>query len=271
MKYKLIKNYPTNILSLGTIVTKDTFNQYVIDDIQLFREGDIESYPEFWEKIEGNNFEIISFRRIKPKYVNVSEFRFILDKDSIYHAENNHNIRFSLDYMLHQGSCVDSGDFIIESIKRLSDNEVFTIGDKVKHSYLSQDNSTITKIYIIEKIYSLNSDGIRFYVGNGLNLGLRQLEKILELIFITEDGVELFEGDDFWHVDSYFGIARGTIGNSFIKLKGYHEFSTKEKAQEYVDLYKPQYSMKSILNSAENFWNSSDLILLDLNKLKSKK
>jgi len=268
MKYKLIKDYPTNTLSLGSTVIKDSRNQYISKDIQIFGESEVELYPEFWEKVEENDFEIISFRRTDPNS-DKSGFRYVFSQNSKNYVSNG--VEFTLDFMLHERSCVDTGDFIIESIKRLSDNEVFTIGDKVKHFYLSQDNSTITKIYTIETIYTLESDGIRFYVGNGLNLGLKQLEKILKPIFITEDNVELFEGDKFWHVDLYFGINQGIIGNPFKKLKGYHEFSTKEASQEYVDLYKPQYSMKNILNSSENFWNNTDLILLDLNKLKSKK
>jgi hypothetical protein len=274
MKYKLIKKYPglSSQVEIGDIAEFDVkLNYFHINSnySTQWTKNYFENYPEFWEEMEENNFEILSFTKVKSN----DKIRFILGKDGCYHLEDTEFCKFSLNSLLHQNQCVDSGDFIIESIKRLSDNEVFTIGDKVKHSYLSQDNSTITKIYIIEKIYSLNSDGIRFYVGNGLNLGLRQLEKILELIFITEDGVELFEGDDFWHVDRWFGIARGNVinANLFTKLTNYHLFSTREKAQEYVDLYKPQYSMKNILGSSQNFLNINDLTLIDLNKLKSKK
>ena len=264
MKYKLIKDYPRNALPLGNTVTKDSSNQYVSDDIQIFLESEVELYPEFWKKIEEDDYEIISFIRTAPNS-NLSGFRYVLNQNSKNYVSNG--VAFPLDFMLHEGSCVD-----IESIKRLLDNEVFTIGNKVEHSYLDLNNLIITKIYTIEKIYTLESDDIRFYVGNGLNLGLERLKKYIpKSVFTTEDGVELFEGDKFWHVDTYFGIGQGIIMNLFVKLKGYHEFSTKEKAQEYVDLYKPQYSMKSILDSSENFWNNTDLILLDLNKLKSKK
>lgn len=75
-----------------------------------------------------------------------------------------------------------------------------------------------------------------------------------KVLFITEDGVGIKEDDLFYFIsagDTY--LDRG-IGQLYAKpyvtancaLK---RFSTKEKAQEYIDINKPQFSKQDVINS----------------------
>lgn len=65
----------------------------------------------------------------------------------------------------------------------------------------------------------------------------------------THDGVELFEGDTFYFVDYYWGVSKsGALNECFTRIESYKEFSTKEKAEEYVEWNKPKYSLKNIMN-----------------------
>jgi len=51
--YKLVKDYPTNKLQIGTIVKADDIGQYVNEDhtLWIFDEEEIHNYPEFWKEV----------------------------------------------------------------------------------------------------------------------------------------------------------------------------------------------------------------------------
>ena len=80
-------------------------------------------------------------------------------------------------------------------------------------------------------------------------------EIVKEPLFTTEDGVDIYEGDEYWVVFMNYEPER-LIGVSTIKytnfLEGKKRFSTKEKAQEYLDLNEPQYSKQDIMDAIKN-------------------
>lgn len=94
---------------------------------------------------------------------------------------------------------------------------------------------------------------------NEIGVGLRYvpISKLLQRtkLFTTEDGVDIFEGDNFWYVtpplrvfndlcDSMSGgkyVAHSRVGDKF--------FSTKEKAEEYVLMNKPLLSVNDIVKN----------------------
>jgi hypothetical protein len=52
-QFKLVKDYPTNKLQIGTIVKQDDISQYVSIDgnVWIFDEEEIHNYPEFWKEV----------------------------------------------------------------------------------------------------------------------------------------------------------------------------------------------------------------------------
>ena len=87
-------------------------------------------------------------------------------------------------------------------------------------------------------------------------------ELIKEPLFITEDGVHIFNEGDFFIVDTdcnqegscYFAWS---IEKLFIKNKSYLPisscvkiFSTEKAAKDWIDLNKPMYSKKQIMDAA---------------------
>lgn len=82
-------------------------------------------------------------------------------------------------------------------------------------------------------------------------------EIVKEPLFTTEDGVDIYEGDEYWVIFIYYEPKR-LIGVSTIKYtkEGKKRFSTKEKAQEYLDLNKPQYSKQDIMDAIRNGKNN---------------
>lgn len=75
----------------------------------------------------------------------------------------------------------------------------------------------------------------------------------LKMLFLTEDGFEIFEGDEYWylgdtnHVWPLKNKATTTSGG----LKTYVYFSTKEAAEKYIQENKPKPSIKELDKALE--------------------
>ena len=113
MKYKLIKLLPfENSPKIGYTSSP---NPLVEDKVHYWNGNwfNPENYPEFWEKVVEKNYEILSF---------ISK-EWCIAQLSYFTCENNFT-----------GNDV----WKIYSVKRLSDGEVFTIGDKTNFGLISK-------------------------------------------------------------------------------------------------------------------------------------
>jgi hypothetical protein len=167
-----------------------------------------------WEEIVEKDYEILE---IKHKYGAISSYMEKLDSN----LENKS----------------------IFKIKRLSDGEVFTIGDKIQYG-------------IIENIKTSDyNDGIYIDTKTYLGLPIEKAEK-KTCLFITEDGKKIFEGDEFfrvWNVDNRFRLddykCYATIKYAAeFMTKTVPHFSTREKAEEYIILNKACLSINDFIN-----------------------
>ena len=152
MKYILKKEYPGSP-KLGN----------TIDNL----ENDwIENYPEFWEEVVEKDYEILSY--------------ITIESEIIKYKDLNINDECNCDKYLK-----------IYSVKRLSDGEIFTVGDKIDfviNSNLRKD--TIHKIKSIE----LNPNGIVFRAENSSwSNYLNEISKIKKPLFTTEQRSEIEE------------------------------------------------------------------------------
>lgn len=140
----------------------------------------------------------------------------------------------------------------IYSVKRLSDSQVFTIGDMVN------SNSTISKDYPIAEFKIDNSENTILtscYSTKNLsgtyNIRLKHLTKVKtrQKLFTTEDGVDIFEGDNLHSVDKNLLLSEDDgryTSSSFKPNKNYKYFSTRKAAEEYILLNKPCLSYGDI-------------------------
>jgi len=130
--------------------------------------------------------------------------------------------------------------------------DIFTIGDN-------------TNCGII-KTFEKSGDMIRVYFEDkpiNYHVNLKILEHCKQPSFTTEDGVDIFENDIYYVINilgsngnpNEFKIFRidllETINNNdknCYKCNHIKTFSTKEKAQKYIDLHKPKYSLNDIEN-----------------------
>jgi hypothetical protein len=150
----------------------------------------------------------------------------------------------------------------IKSVKRLSDDTIFSIGDKVINPKLrSNATFTITR-------FELDCNGEHMLAfGGGGAIGIHKIEKYKEPLFITEDKVEIFKGDGYWQVTPEFN--HYFIGNNdYARRDCDKHFSTEQAAKEYIRLNKPKYSLEDIYSCLELVsWGGGLSNYLDLDKL----
>lgn len=248
-KFKLIKEYPGSP-KLGSIIMDTNPNNGAKDswfeenwgkvDKLSFKLGistEPEKYPEFWEEIKDKEYEVL-----KIKY-NDSETYAELCVDGTYCYIGNIKKR--------EGSSLEEclrTNWGIYSIKRLSDGEVFTVGDKIT-------GASYNDVRVIKTI-KLNpmciGKGIYFEQSGG-HTELEAAKKAKYPLFITEDKVEVFENDSVWlvkpSIEKFFIINwKKYFGDNGKPMPKDKAFSKEINAQKYIDESKPKYSKKDILN-----------------------
>ncbi len=234
-KYKLIKEFPGSP-KLGTINTND----------QLSWKG--EDYPEFWEKVVEKDYEILS---IKSK--TNSEIRKVKididDNNKLFLQRNEEN-----QYFLHSDTFLYIFQYYnIHSVKRLSDGEIFTIGDKIR--FIDESLEETYPCRIIKNFKIKDNTIIAVCDSNIVEILLKNLKKVKQPLFTTEDGVDIFEGNVVYYVETEeepelcFIVNEYTVlkyPGRFISDKSLHSFSTKEKAEEYIIMNKPCLSINDV-------------------------
>jgi hypothetical protein len=144
--YKLIKTYPGSP-EIGTEVFVHNC-KYYIHKGRFFTKGEIENNPEYWEEVTGNGYEIISFISITRH--SSGDTTSIDDKGNHHWAIGGSDLWTEQELLDHEG-------YGTHSVKRLSDGEVFTVGDKVN---FHEDYSSfkVESIKIVDGIVSLKGD-----------------------------------------------------------------------------------------------------------------
>jgi len=244
MKYKLIKTFPGSV-ELGTIVSDDEIKSEThlvahtgVGQYTAIPKEHIENYPEFWEEVKEKEYTILSF-------INSSGDLFNIDENGGYRYKTwSENVT-----SLSLEKCLDGQSLKIHSVRREKDGEIFTLGDKV---FFPSDRDNIKEIEAIT-INNAFISKLSVSVGGIEKWGMNNLRKapIRKPILITEDGVEIFEGDKCWYVNSDF-----LYGKIFMDAENHEErkshckfFSTLEKAEEYIKWNKPMYSLNDVNNA----------------------
>jgi hypothetical protein len=226
MKCKLIKTYP-GFPKLGTIIKINSEQET----------GYYSENKKFWEEIVEKDYEILSLVSSERNPQHKKGCKFLHNKD--YKFKNMHPTEF----------------WDIHSVKRISDNKIFTIGDSYED-------------LIIEKMFmSVAGDILTTYK-----------PKIKQPLFTTEDGVDIFDySDSFYWIrkDTLKLCERMTLNTShsvFFQYEPKKElyFSTKEKAEEYILMNKPCLSINEITNLTETNppdWLNKELIKIVKSKI----
>lgn len=154
MKYELIKKYPGSP-ELGTIESCST---HIGKGTKFYN-----SHPEFWRKLEEVDYEILSV------YTTI---------DKVYPYKKN-TFTGCFTHLINAEEC-----FKIYSVKRLSDGEVFTIGDII--SYKGEKLSPLGFIRQIDFKIWLDSEQNTYW-----EFELKNSEKYKTPLFTTEQENEI--------------------------------------------------------------------------------
>lgn len=105
--------------------------------------------------------------------------------------------------------------------------------------------------------------------------GLEQFKasKQRKPLFVTEDGKQIFDGDEYWYVwvESDYEIIKHKAKSCTIKEDGIKDFSTEAAAKQYVRQNKPMYSLNDIEIASNKIGSNPDEIFslkIELEKLK---
>ena len=187
----------------------------------------VEPSKEYWEEIVDRDYEILSV---------------------IAYAVCNKDLRY----------------WDIKSVKRLSDGEIFSIGDEVgtpgfsfpiaEFKMCTEENTIVVSSYS-----NFGSDG-RY------NTRLKDVKKVRKPIFVTEDGVELYEGDKYyviytWSVEGLFTVGKHPEDYIHPNIK---YFAEKANAEEYVRLNEPKYSLKDVEYALSGKLFNSGVVIKDI-------
>lgn len=236
-KFRLIREYPGSP-KLGTIVMNGIIGVNKNNSNLLFdgsrRLRDIElphKYPEFWEEVVEKDYEILSL-------IGGSNERILKDSGNIKAWLNGHK-----------------GGWRIHSVKRLSDGEIFTIGDNTTYGNIKSFNLISYSKHITVHFNNTDSENCICEI--------KKIKKIKKPLFTTEDGVDIYKNSESWWVavnedtkistqdkkweyDRYDWNKPGNPSSS----KNYKWFSTEEKAKEYIIMNKPCLSINDVLKTS---------------------
>ena len=211
-----------------------TYKDGIIKSGNCSIETGVEPSSEFWMEL---TYEILSFKSKFDKFYNPR-----LQKDGTFlnnplMSQNGGGA--SLKWMLNED------EYYISSVKRLSDGEVFSIGDKINFRGLYGNNSKHK--YDTIKGFELKQDGSLGVKYHNDLVGIEKIQKYKEALFTTEDGVDIFEHDIYYAVNPELVISKWTAYKNLIQ-KNVKIFAKKEKAEEHILMSKPCLSLNDLLS-----------------------
>lgn len=265
-QYKLIQTYPGSP-ELGDIYEKIQGicpgGVYMYKNINkpgcCLNAVIIEHNSKYWEEVIKKDYEILSFI-CNQNYNKLIKGEIIYKQDyNTFEGVSIYDNKTRIVSQVCNEILLTYPHWSIHSVKRLSDGEIFTIGDKVFSVYI---NYTINKINIVNNkcminaLYDTNDPN-----GSRLNYNLNNLKKSKKPLFTTEDGVDIFEGDEYY----YFRFHSWTFDKARANQEFHSQdklssnslyFSTKEKVEEYILMNKPVLSLKDVENILLNKYNT---------------
>lgn len=234
-KYKLIKKYPGIRKSVpeGSIFKEDvgleSYSFLEPEGYFCVPSWEVVDQPEFWEEVIEKDYEILT---IKSDYgFNIGIFKvkeFDLQKGAYLkgpQADKFNIARDTISYILN--------NFKIHSVKRLSDGEVFTIGDKVRYK------EGCSYGYFVISEFFLRRDGKILLQNDNKHICelLNDVEKLSEVAFTTEDGVDIHEGDTYFFIGTDDFIWKNKVYKRWAEnndLNEFKRFSTEQAAKYYI-------------------------------------
>lgn len=234
--YKLIKKYPGSD-TVGTTVTgKGREGWYTKGPgYRTYDWALIVLNPEYWEEVVEKDYEIVA-RKIGSGAIVSYEKGIAVGRSDGLKPEGTMDLAFALNNL--------STGTSIHSVKRLSDGEVFTVGDCFDAGMGSR---TIESIWVDSSgVLGFNHENGRISNNKGTGV-FYKAKKISPVLFTTKDGVGIRKGDTYYFVDLDGGSV--VMQSAHTESGQYSErkyFSTYKNAEGYLFRNKPCLSIRDI-------------------------
>lgn len=128
----------------------------------------------------------------------------------------------------------------IFAVKRLSDGEVFSVGDVVKWDLSILQGKNGDEVY---KIDTFNIFHDRMFINNQ-NICIDYLIKERKCLFTTLDNLPIYEGDEYWFFYPNYEVCKSVGKKAFVPSN--KTFSTEDAANEYILTKKCLLSLSEI-------------------------
>lgn len=199
-------------------------------------------------------FEILSFKNKHKGYISTlrDNGHYVWDQSEPKDCPNGKGA--TLNDMLNDP---EFRNHIIHSVKRLSDDEVFELGDGIGYDHYSTE---IDHFEIDNGVIVVYDDD-----GAGATLDIIEHQKPL---FTTYDGHNIYEGDEYYYVGSNDHVIRVEYARKKVTSKTTKaRFKKEVDAMKWVEDRKPKYSTVEINKALEestihvsshtfdNFWD----------------
>ena len=227
----------------------------------------VEPSSQYWQEIIENKYEILSYY-----FKNISgKGDYYVDPTYIWYETHKGNGRWSRQGHVTKPYTTEEisnhNGYGIHSVKRLSDGEIFTIGDELTEGTILRFNLSDYNDGIYADAERFIDNGMYTYVG----LPLDKWVKSKKVLFTTEDGVNVFKGDKIWYyihnnTTLYESIASTDYHNGTISK--YIYFSTKKAAENYIICNKPCLSFNDVWNISNNKSSDNHYVIIDKRELK---
>ncbi len=236
----------------GSIVTWDEGVYKTINSVYVIPVTFIENSNDWEEIIEPitveKDYEILSFKQNSG----ITDL-WIRDETTIQEKWSRGG-KYTTPYSTQE--LLNNPLYSIYSVKRLSDGELFTIGDKVIDNVFGK--LEITSFINDKGAFTFKCLDLKSTSGSG---SLRDIQYYKTPLFTTEDGKEIFEGDVYHCINTKLWTYWYTLCNKNTMLhKDYKAFSTCQAAEEYITMLKPQFSLREILDVYFENGNFADKI-----------
>jgi hypothetical protein len=193
----------------------------------------LNNFKKSKEQVVNKGWEILSFAG--------NCFKWNKCEDGRYKTEDNSQ-PFTFEYLL------NTEGVKIHSVKRLSDEDIFCIGDKVRYEPIGcpdhfHNDHEITYLEI-------DKDNFMRVMGSSpqyFNFPFSKIKKSKSVLFTTEDGLAMYGGEDIFYVGETFEINEWVSHKTeYLYPDKLKYFSTKQAAETYVLENKPLLSVKDV-------------------------
>ncbi len=224
-KFKLIKEYPGSPKLHFDMVFINPYDKLSYKG-EVYTIVECERYPEFWQEIKEKKYEILSFQATT------------IDK-TIYKKDVFGGYSTAITNSMKLEKCLKDKLLIIYSIKRLADNEIFTVGDETEQGVI--------------KSFVESQEGLHIGIAKTWNYLERLTKKSNMVLFTTVDKVKImdnYKGNLYLVDKATFDLKTGIIISMNDMLKTYSTshliFHSFEKAKDFITRNKPCLSLKEI-------------------------